>query len=293
MVISLIALVISLIALIYTVRTYLLKSGNNIRGSFGTCSSIACEDKYISNIVLENTKDKSSVIFAIYLKISNNNYLEIENFKENPLILKPFEVYSKEYDPIEFYSVSDSRIKIDKLIDNKKVKKQLILSTTDGMYKVSSRVEKWSPISTFFNNYSTAIIRIRRSMYKDRGYGQNVKYIVELKIDADQEEIIPIYANDYERKIFSKFSLTEESLQSKDKFEIFLLDKKEKNILQCSSVSVKDLDSWRKENFKFYNKDIFEAKNLGWIKYYVGGRLYTLFSNYKLKRKNSALAKKA
>lgn len=46
---SIVALIVSIIALIYTAKTYLLKSGANIRGSYGTCSSAYCEDDYISN----------------------------------------------------------------------------------------------------------------------------------------------------------------------------------------------------------------------------------------------------
>lgn len=98
---SIVALIVSVIALIYTVRTYLLKSGSSVRGSYGTCSSVSCEDKYVSSVTLENLKDRSTVIFSIYLKIGHNYFLEIENFESSPLILKPFEVYRKEYDAID------------------------------------------------------------------------------------------------------------------------------------------------------------------------------------------------
>ena len=40
---STVALIISIIALVYTAKTYLLKSGANIRGSYGMCSSsVSC-----------------------------------------------------------------------------------------------------------------------------------------------------------------------------------------------------------------------------------------------------------
>ena len=95
--ISLVALIISIIALIYTVRTYLLKAGSNVRGSFGMCSSsVSSEDQYVTIITLENLKDRAIVIFKIYLKIGHNYFLEIENFNGEPLILKPFELFKKE-----------------------------------------------------------------------------------------------------------------------------------------------------------------------------------------------------
>ena len=64
---SVVAMMISIIALIYTVKTYLLKSGASVRGSFGMCSSnVACEDQYVTSITLENLKDRAIVIFKIF-----------------------------------------------------------------------------------------------------------------------------------------------------------------------------------------------------------------------------------
>lgn len=50
---STVALIVSIIALVYTAKTYLLKSGANIRGSYGMCfSSVSCEDQYITSMEL-------------------------------------------------------------------------------------------------------------------------------------------------------------------------------------------------------------------------------------------------
>src|SRR5690349_6820037 len=109
--VSIVALIISIIALVYTVLTYLLKSGVRFRCDLSVTSSVETEDKYISSITLENLKDKPAVIFEIFLRIGNNNYLLLEEFEKSPLILAPFEVYYRKYDPVVFYLDSDERVR--------------------------------------------------------------------------------------------------------------------------------------------------------------------------------------
>ncbi len=121
---ALVALIISIVALVYTIMAYFLKSGHSIRGNFSTASSIECDDKYVSSLTLENLKDRATVIFKIYLKIGNNYFLELEDNSDKPIIIGPFEVYQKNYEPIVYYSINTDRIKLDNLIDNPKVKKQ-------------------------------------------------------------------------------------------------------------------------------------------------------------------------
>src|SRR5439155_13648994 len=53
-----------------------------ISGSFG-----------VEYAALENLKDRAVVIFKIYMKFGNNVFIEIDDFANNPLILKPFEVF--------------------------------------------------------------------------------------------------------------------------------------------------------------------------------------------------------
>jgi hypothetical protein len=79
---SIVALLVSITALIYTVKTYILKSGAHVRGLFSIHSSISCEDKYVGRIALENMKDRATVIFKIYLLVGKNYYIELEDFEE-------------------------------------------------------------------------------------------------------------------------------------------------------------------------------------------------------------------
>nr|MDE5978237.1 hypothetical protein [Turicibacter sp.] len=174
---SISSVILALIALYFTIKTYGLKKGQNIRGSYSTSQSIYCEDTYIHTVELENYKDKVAIIYSIYLKIGHNYYLELENFEDSPLMLNPFELYKKEYDPIDLYMISFTHVSIEKLLLDKKVKKQLVLSTSKGKYKVRKRINHWSPIYYQFKNYSRSMICIGRTSYNNKSYGGNATYI--------------------------------------------------------------------------------------------------------------------
>ena len=120
--ISLIALLISIIALIYTAKTFYLKHGSDLRGFFTVASSICCEDQYVNEIAIENMKDRSLTIYKIFLLLGHSYYVQLVNFEDNPLILKPFETYSKQFDPIDFYSAGLRRIDLEKTVEVPKAK---------------------------------------------------------------------------------------------------------------------------------------------------------------------------
>ena len=288
--VSIVAMIISVIALVYTAKTYLLKSGANIRGSYGFCSaSQACEDQYITSITLENLKDRAVVVFKVYLRLGHNYFVEIEDFEDKPLILKPFEAYKKEYDPIDFYGINLDRIDINRLFSNKKVKKTIVLSTSDGKYVISSRIEFWDPVIDFFRNHMTAVIRPVRSIYKGKSYGINAKYIVEFKMDKGKEEVVPIYPRDYEIKKFKRFRLTKESLASKEALEEYLNNQVGEALLDCKDIVVHDIETWRNEAYERDYKTVIEARYYNWFVYHVGGPIMTRISNYQLRRKNRIL----
>ena len=289
---SLVALIVSIIALVYTTKTYLLKAGAYIRGSYSICSSISCDDKYVHNLKLENLKDRAIVIFKIYLKVGHNYFIEIDDFDGNPLILKPFEIFSKEYDPLDLYSAGTGRILLNGLLDDKSAKRQIVLSTSEGKYTVKEYINYWDAIGTYFQNYETVIIQPMRSVYKEKSYGSNAKFIVELKMEGGNDEVIPIYSNDYERRRFVHFSFTKESLLSKEALEEYLYERVIEGSLKCADVTVIELDKWRNEIYKSQNKRVFTAKYESWLAYHVLGRLGTIVSDYRLKKQNQTLKPK-
>ncbi|WP_395761863.1 hypothetical protein [Elizabethkingia anophelis] len=283
LIISIVALIISIIALFYTIVSYLLKHGNKIRCDISTMSTIETDEKYISSITLENLKDKATVIFDIYLRIGYNNFLLIEEFNDAPLILKPFEVYYKEYDPVLFYTVN-----MDKMIINDNLynpQKKVILSTTDGKYVVKTNTKRWSVDSLFFSNYTTAVITPYRLSYNDKSYGSNTLFLLILKKNGQEDSIIPILKDDYERKIFINFNLTLESLGSKESFVQYIQKQIDCNNLTYDSFEVIDFGKRIAEIQDEFVKKV-SIQPLSFFKYYITGKFITYLENCKTKKIN-------
>jgi hypothetical protein len=144
--------VLSCAAVFVAYRGYTRKSGLRLRGSFGTTSTIECADDFVNRVILENMKDRAVTIFAIYLRLGYNVYVVIEDFGNEPFILKPYETYNKRYDPIEFYTFNMRRLQIDDLLKNRAVRKRLVLSTSTGKYTVRKWIGRWDPVHTWFGS---------------------------------------------------------------------------------------------------------------------------------------------
>ena len=290
LIISIVALLISIIALYYTVQAYLLKSGQKLRCDISTCSTIKCNDSFVASITLENIKDRATVIFDIYLKLGRGNYLLIESFENKPLILKPFEVYYKEFEPLLFYSAGTKKISVKKVLQNRTVKRRILLSTTDGKYTVKESTKRWRPISIFFKNYMTALINPVRIPYKGKFYGDRVKYLVELNFKNKKEQVIDFYERDYEIKKFKKFSLTKESLDSKKNLKEYLKLQREKGNFEFDKIKVINFQKMVNKIKEDYDNEIIEIEPNSFLKYNILGRVYTKYENYRLKIKNKKTA---
>lgn len=289
--ISISALFIAITALIYTVKTYILKSGLKIRCGLSTCSTIDCNDKYISSITLENIKDRATVIFKIYLRLDSNVYVEIEDFSDKPLILKPFEVYYKEYDPLLFYSSGTQLVKIDHLLVNRKIKRDIILSTTQGKYKVKANISGWDAITTSLKNYYTLAIKPYRLEYKNKSYGSNIRYLIDLKYDDGNERVIPVNKNK-EYRVFKKVDFTDIALRSKDDLKKFMLKKKREGKFSFSKIKIIDFAEAFEQSKGSQKTDPYIAETCGYFRYKVIGKIVTIIEDLKLKRKNKLTQKK-
>jgi hypothetical protein len=283
---NLITIAISLTALFLTIRNYLRKAGVYVRGVFTIRSSRDCDDKFVSEVILENLKDRAITIFAIYLKLGHHCYVELENLEDKPLVLKAFETHQWHFGPLELYIVNLHKIDLNDLFGDAKVKKQLVLSTSDGKYMVPSRLRRWSPHYEYFKNYMTILAHPIRTTLKGRDLGGNVKYVVELIPEEGEEEIALIYPSDYQIKRFREFALSQESLTSKESLEQFLQKKQEEGKLQSTKVIVHDMDEWRKNKNDSYDLKPVNIEPASAFEYYIIGRLYSKYSNWKTDREN-------
>jgi hypothetical protein len=284
---AIVALCISALAFYVAAMNYRRKAGVLIRGTHTLASSRDCNDKYVSSIILENLKDRAITIFTIYLRIGYSYYIEIETFKDKPLILKAFETYHKEYGPIQFYGINSNRMNLDALLDDAKIKKRIVLSTSDGKYIVPHNIPRWNPVGDFFRNHLTAVIRPVCTIYKEKYIGANIKYVVEFIGNSDKVEIVPIHPKDFQLKTFRNFSLTQESLASQVSLTAYLNEQVTSGKLICERFQVYDADSWRVQAVEFYKGRTIEALYFGLLRYHIVGRLFTWYSNWKLRRENT------
>lgn len=284
--------VVALVAAVYAIRAFWLKSGLEIRGSASLMQSITSEDRYIHEVTLENLKDRAVVIFKIFLEVGHGYFIELEDFEAEPLILRPFEAVRRKYEPMDHYSVGMRRIRMDGLLGNPTVRRRLVLATSQGRYNVSRWVNRWDPISLCFANHATGIVRPIRSTLDGRSFGSGTKYVLKLQGVGLADEVIPIYPRDYQVKKFRRFQLSLESLQSKEALETFLLERAIAGELRCSALEVFDLEEWRREAYASQVLDTIDANPRGWFVYHVLGRVMTRVENVRLWRVNLAHRKR-
>jgi hypothetical protein len=284
---------IATLALIVALKNYARKSGIAIRGGWGIASSSKCEESYVSSLVLENLKDRSVTIYGIFLKVGHNFYIELEDHDEKPLLLKPYETYHKTMGEILFYSVNTNIIKMQNLLNDKKAKKRLVLSTSEGKYKVPRHVKHWSPLTEFFKNHLTGIIRPVRVSHNGEDIGGNVRFIVDIINKDGNIETIPLMKTDYQLVIFKNFLLTEECLLSKKSLESYLDAMLEQELITAgSTIKVYDFEEHKNKISKQYSETTIESERWSASYYYIFGRLYTWYSYLKMVKRNRRNQKK-
>lgn len=290
-----IGLAVPIIALYFVIRNYWRKSGTHIKGQFCISSSAYAEDRYVSSITLENFKDRSVIIFKVFLRVGANYYIELDDFEHDPKILKPYESYTNHYGPVDFYCLNMNRIKLNELLGSSKVKKNLVLSTSHGKYVVKEWIKRWDPVFEFFDNHMTASVLPMRPKESSGYYGSEVKYLARLRTEDGYKKIVPVYPNDHNYPRFENFRLTEDSLSSREKLEEFLTDQAINGKLKCVDVEVVDADELRKDNYGHNFEKVFEAKYYSWVFYVVIGKLLTKLSNIRLRliNRNQKKANKA
>lgn len=230
------------------------------------------------------------MIFGIYLQLDHGYYLQVEDFEDEPLLLRPFEAFRKRYEPIDLYTTGMSPIKIDQLMEGKRRRgRRLILSTSHGRYIVTDYVREWHPISDFFRNHLTAVITPRRSRFEGKAYGSGTKFVVKFKMANGETDTVGIHEGDYRLKRFREFRLTAESLKSRDALHEYLLSEAIDGRIKCADIEVFDIEYWRGRHYEgVTDGPTIEAAPRSWFAYHVLGWLTTRWSDLQLSLKNRA-----
>ncbi|KPH64560.1 hypothetical protein [Pseudoalteromonas porphyrae] len=274
--VSIIGLSVALVALTVAIINVRRKSGMNVKGRVCIRSSANAEDDYVSNIAIENCKDKAVIIFKIYLMVGRNYYVELESFSE-PHILKAYESYVATYHPVEFYAAGLKSIDLNDLIKDSKAKKRIVLSTSHGRYIVKDWIEQWDPIIEQLQGGMTLGIHPVRYDNDLGHYGLNIKYVVKIINENGRSVSKPIRLIDLERPRFSEFRLTEKALSSKDNLEAFITSKIDEGIAKFTLVEVIDIEAIRSESIHSgycFNREKLHYYN--WFEHIVNWRVKSL-----------------
>ena len=267
--------VVAAFALIYSIRGDRSKTGIDIRCQYAISSSIWSKEDWVSELTLENEKDRSEIVYKAYLEIGHGLYIEIEDFSDDPLILEAYGVIQRKYDPIEFYSGGTNRV--TGVSCHRGVRHRIVLITSQGRHypKFNTREREDLILESLMKNHSTRVVRPVRGFYKGRCYGSEAKYAITFTNRNGEEEVVPVYTGDHEAMKFRRFQLTRESIESKQALEDFLKALISEGKLSCQEIEVFDLESSRREEFKDYSHTV-SVKPMGWVSHSVLGRCFTL-----------------
>lgn len=290
LVISGIAMIVSAIALIYTIKTFWLKKGCDVRCNLTTSSSFETEEVYVDEIELENLKDKTIAIYNIYLRFGANVYLDLlchptsMEASTQTVILNPYEVKVIKLPPQVIY-VSDLQrvLGVEKYLN---IKSKVVLSTNYGKIEVKNNVKRWEPLSDYWKNYSTQIIQPFRlfhggDTYNDRCYGSRILYLVNVSLGDGTKLNCPIY-KDVKVQFFSKLTFTDASLNSKEDLVKFLYEQRNSNNIEFKDIEVIDLKS-EVEGIKSRYHSTIEMEPISKFRYYTIERIRTVFYKYRFK----------
>ena len=241
-----------------------------IHGDFSIATSVDSDDPFVSSYALENLKDRTATIYASYLRVGPNYYIELEDFEESPLILRPFETYKRTLGPIEFYASGNRRVDMRQLLGTGQRNSKLVLSSSEGKYVVQKQINRWSPVIECFSNHLTGLLQVVRLRHKDVDLGgQDPLSPLDLKYEDGREVVIPMHRDDNQLVRFKELKLTKESLRTAQAFRELLQKQKDAGVLKCKSFEVQDLESWRANARSFYDGGTVVAKPLGFVRYHL------------------------
>lgn len=158
--VPLVTLCLGTLAFYLAFNTYLRKSSVKVRATY-TFSRHGSHyfKNYVNSYTIENDKDKSIVINAVYLRIGYDLYLLLEDFRggkdSNHLILKAYEAHQKTFSKVHWYMANTQKYDIGQLLEDKKVKKTIVLSTSHGKCIAKTEIKIWYPY--FRNGFITGV----------------------------------------------------------------------------------------------------------------------------------------
>lgn len=263
-----------------TWRNFSLTTGHRILSTFGTSHGVNSMI-YVPHVILENRKNRPEIISGIYLQIGHHYVIELKEYDDSPLILKPQEAVQVNLERVSFYAINDNVVDIQEALQKRNIKKTVLLSTSRGMVKTKSNKEREFLMGRVFKNALFGFIRPYQNKADEIICSDDVKYILKIKRDEQPERIfiekngrinLGFLGNDFVPQ--KDFLDTKETLASWASAEIEA--KKSKNNLEFIEV----LEVRRPD---FFKEDTCALPFYSWAYFITVGKIFSIVQDIHLK----------
>lgn len=271
------SLIITLIVLFYAACQFISKRGSKFRGAFSISSSMWSPQRYVGEVLLENTKDKVVAISVIYLRINKNIYLELINYSDSPRIISPFETIKLNFNEgVSGYTSSCFKINLDPLLADNKIPKMLVVSTPQGLSKVKAYKTLWDVYFESLKNFFITPVHPVKKHHKGENFSDNLKFIVSSSMHGKQVAEYRLFrGNTYE---IEGVPVSADSYSSAKELELYLHE----NNKSLKTLAVMSATYTDKEYDTYKN---IEIDHYGFLGTYITGPLITKFYNLHLRLK--------
>ncbi|HCM9578560.1 TPA: hypothetical protein OTY45_003300, partial [Acinetobacter baumannii] len=208
-----------------------------------------------------------------------------------------YETLNQKLEPHFVYMAGVKRIvNLPDIINNKKIKKKIVLDTTEGIV-VCSNLRYKKIINKVLSHYSTGlIIRHKGQFINGIPVGNNVLYFIEIITKNGENSFITISKNPESSLLEGKLKFDTEQL------------KMENGTLHIKNVIEKALEDgvidWQNfkihsqlETFEHYEEyeeiDLTDQKMISWFDYHIKARIYTYLKNRETRKINNDYIKKS
>ena len=273
------SLMTAAIALAYTIRSDRRKAGMDVRYDYSVMMSIASKEPWLAHLTLQNMKDRSLVIYKIYLEIGHGLFVQIEDRASDPIILDAYGVYRRDYDTIEYYDVGSLRatgLGDIGLISNRetgdKTRRRLVLATSEGRYHPKRYVDIYDPRVDSFLRYRPNIVMVpKRLIYDGYAFGSETRYLLAFTSPSGERRMQPIHSLRFVWDDFRDWGMTEDTLVNKETLETFLQEQIRNGHWDVTNLEVIDPSEAREAMYRWV-PDNRAVITLDWFGYNIRPR---------------------